>query len=138
DAAQATMKGKVRLPSWNLDLRTVLRLTEHRDAPNLGVHLFGPLDQPQRVLKTAQLERWLLRRLGRKLLGRSSKTKGLGKFLEAVIGGGTRTDPQQPQLAPSRVPSSIPQPSKPGQEKPQRQADPTQKLIERLFKTLRK
>ncbi|MCS5607667.1 MAG: AsmA family protein, partial [Alphaproteobacteria bacterium] len=138
DAAQATMKGKVRLPSWNLDLRTVLRLTEHRDAPDMGVHLFGPLDQPQRDLKTAQLERWLLGRLGRELLGRSSKTKGLGKLLETVIGVGKRTGSQQPQRVPSGTQSSIPQPSKPGQNKPQRQTDPTQKLIERLFKTLRK
>jgi len=138
DAAQATMKGKVRLPPWNLDLRTVLRLTEHRDAPDLGVHLFGPLDQPQRDLKTAQLERWLLGRLGRELLGRSSKTKGFEKLLEAVIGGGKRTGSQQRQRTPSGVPSSIPQPSKPNQKNPQLQADPTQMLIERLLKTLQK
>ncbi len=136
DAARATVKGKVRLPAWNMDLRAVLELTEHRDAPDMGVHLFGPLDQPQRDVKTAALERWLLGRLGRELLGDGSKNKGLGQLLEAVTGGGASS--WRPAPAPSGVQPSIPQPSQPGRRQPQRQADPTQKLIEDLFKSLKK
>ncbi|MFP6771709.1 MAG: AsmA family protein [Alphaproteobacteria bacterium] len=136
DAAQATVKGKVRLPAWNMDLGAVLKLTEHRDAPDMGVHLYGPLDQPRHDVKTAALERWLLVRLGRELLGKSSKTKGLGKFLEAVTGGGGSSS--RPPPAPSGVQPTIPQPSQPGPKQPQQRADPTQQLIEGLFKALRK
>ncbi len=143
DASEATVKGRVRLPAWNMDLRAVLRLTEHRDAPDMGVHLFGPLDQPQRDLKTAQLERWLLARLGRELLGKSSKTKGLGKLLEAVTGGGRAPAPQtsQPtQVQPSQPQPTVPQPTQPQQPQQQeaRPGDPTQQLIQGLFKALKK
>ncbi len=142
DAAEASVKGKVRLPAWNMDLRAILRLTEHRDAPDMGAHLYGPLDQPQRDLKTSKLESWLLARLGRellgkKLLGKSSKTKGLGKLLDALTGGSRAPAPQrQPQ--PSTVQPSVPQPSQPSQSAPQQKADPTRKLIEGLFKSLKK
>ena len=143
DAAQATVKGKVRLPPWNMDLRAVLRLTEHRDAPDMGLHLYGPLDQPQRDLKTAALERWLLTRLGRELLGQSSKTKDLGKFLEAITGGGRAPAPQ-PSTQSGTQPStpsgtSSVQPSQSGgQQQPKPKTDPTQQLLEGLFKALKK
>ena len=129
DASEATLKGAVNLPAWKLDLNAVMRLTEHRDAPNMGAHLFGPLDQPRHDLKTAELERWLLARLGRELLGDKVKSKGLGKLLDAVTGGGgSQSETSQPA-----------QPSEPAESQPQQQpADPKQQLIEGLFKALRK
>ncbi|MBT7758889.1 MAG: hypothetical protein HN732_16280 [Rhodospirillaceae bacterium] len=128
DASQATIKGKVRLPAWNMDLRAVLRLTDHSDAPDMGVHLYGPLDQPRHNVKTAQLERWLLARLGRELLGKSAKSKGLGKLLDAVTGGGRSSTQTQQQ----------PTTSQSEQQQQQQQADPTQQLIQGLFKSLKK
>lgn len=136
DAAEATVKGKVRLPAWNMDLRAILRLTEHRDAPDMGAHLYGPLDQPERDLKTAKLERWLLARLGRELLGKNLKNKGLGKLLDALTGGGKSSAPQRQQ--PSTVQPSVPQPSQPTQTQPRQSTDPTRKLIEGLFKSLKR
>jgi uncharacterized protein involved in outer membrane biogenesis len=126
DASEATVKGKVHLPAWKMDLRTKLRLTEHRGAPDMGVHLFGPLDQPRRDLKTAKLERWLLARLGRELLGKKAKSQGLGKLLDAVTGGGGS------QSGASQ--STTAQPTQPAEKA----KDPTQQLLEGLFKTLKK
>jgi hypothetical protein len=90
-------------------------------------------------VKTAALERWLLARLGRELLGKSSKTKGLGKLLDAFTGGGSSAS-RTAAPAPSGVQPSIPQPSQPGaqQQQPQQRVDPTQKLIEGLFKSLKR
>lgn len=126
DASEATVKGRVHLPAWKMDLRTVLRLTEHRGAPDMGVHLYGPLDQPRRDLKTAKLERWLLARLGRELLGKKAKSQGLGKLLDAVTGGGGS------QSGTSQ--STTAQPTPPAEKA----KDPTQQLLEGLFKTLKK
>nr|MBC8239565.1 AsmA-like C-terminal region-containing protein [Alphaproteobacteria bacterium] len=130
DASRATVKGTVHLPAWKMDLRAVMALTEHRDAPDMGAHLFGPLDQPRHDLKTAELERWLLARLGRELLGKNSK--GLGKLLEAVTGGGGS------QSGSGTAQPSTSQPTQPTESQPQQATDPTQKLLEGLFKSLRK
>ena len=127
DASQATLKGAVTLPTWQMDLRAVMRLTEHRNAPDMGAHLYGPLDQPRHNLKTAKLERWLLARLGRELLGDKAKSGGIGKLLDAVTGGGGKTP--QP---------STTQPSQPSQNQPQQRVDPKQQLLEGLFKALNK
>ena len=129
DASEATVKGTVNLPAWKLDLRTVMRLTEHSDAPDIGVHLYGPLDRPRNDLKTAKLERWLFARLGRELLGKKAKSQGLGKLLDAVTGGGgSQSGASQPTTA---------QPKQPAESQPQPK-DPTQQLLEGLFKVLKK
>ncbi|MDA1098335.1 MAG: AsmA family protein [Proteobacteria bacterium] len=129
DASEATVKGTVHLPAWKLDLRTVMRLTEHRNAPDMGVHLYGPLDQPRHDLKTAELERWLLARLGQELLGKKIKTNDLGKLLDAVTGTGrSQSGTSQPTTA---------QPAQPA-ESPPKATDPKQRLLKDLFKALRK
>ena len=138
DASRATVKGAVNLPEWQMDLRAVLSLIEHRNAPDLGAHLFGPLDQPRHNLKTAKLERWLLARLGRELLGDKAKSGGLGKFLDSVTGGGGRAPSNVPQ--PSGVQPSQPQTSQPAPptEQPAEKVDPRQQLLQGLFKALKK
>lgn len=135
DAARATVKGAVNLPEWHMDLRAVLALTEHRDAPDMGAHLFGPLDQPRHDLKTAKLERWLLARLGRELLGSKGKSGDLGKLLDAVTGGGRASSSNVPQ--PSGVQPSRPRSAQPA-EQPAEKVDPAQQLLQGLFKALKK
>ncbi|MBL6952266.1 MAG: AsmA family protein [Alphaproteobacteria bacterium] len=130
DASEATVTGRVHLPAWKLDLRAAMRLTEHRGAPNMGVHLYGPLDQPRRDLKTAELERWLLARLGRELLDKNVKSKGLGQLLDAVTGGGgSQSGTAQPATK---------QPAQPTESQPQPAKDPKQQLLEGLLKALQK
>ncbi len=137
DASEATVKGAVNLPAWQLDLRAVIRPTEHRNAPDMGAHLYGPLDQPRHNLKTAKLERWLLARLGREFLRDKAKSGGLGKLLGVVTGGGRRA-PQPATAQPSDVQPSTPRPSQPSQNQPLQQVDPKQQLLEGLFKALKK
>ena len=90
DAAEATLTGAVALPPWRLDLQSRMRLTEHANAPNMGVDLSGPIDAPRHNVKTAELERWLLGRAARELLPKALGKKGgdVGKLLEGVLGGG--------------------------------------------------
>ncbi len=134
DASEATVKGTVHLPAWKLDLRTVMQLTEHRDAPDMGVHLYGPLDMPRRDLKTANLERWLLARLGQELLRKGLKSNDLGELLDAVTrGGGAESQAPQPNVSQPTTAA----PAKPA-ETPPPATDSKQQLIEDLFKALRK
>ena len=137
DASEATVKGAVNLPAWQLDLRAVMRLTEHRNAPDMGAHLYGPLDKPRHNLKTAKLERWLLARLGRELLGGKAKSGSVGKLLDALTGssggGSTANAPQPSDAQPAQ-----PQPSQPSQIQPQQPVDPKQQLLEGLLKALKK
>lgn len=138
DASEATVKGAVNLPAWQLDLRAVMRLTEHRDAPDMGAHLYGPLDQPRHNLKTSKLERWLLARLGRELLGDKAKSGSVGKLLDALTGGnrgGSGSGSTADAPPPAGTQPSQPQPS--GQNQPQQKADPKQQLLEGLFKALK-
>lgn len=90
DAAEATLNGAVSLPTWRLNLQSRMRLTEHANAPNMGVDLTGPIDAPRHDVKTAELERWLLGRAARELLPKALGKKGgdIGKALEGVLGGG--------------------------------------------------
>lgn len=134
DASEATVKGTVHLPAWKLDLRTVMQLTEHRDAPDMGVHLYGPLDMPRRDLKTAKLERWLLARLGQELLRKGLKSNDLGELLDTVTrGGGAKSQASQPKVS---QPTTV-RPAQPA-ETPPPATDSKQQLIEDLFKALRK
>ena len=82
EAANATLTGTVDLPAWTLDLKTALKLTDHPEAPAMGVGLTGPLDRPQRDLKTRDMEKFLLQRLGSRLLkGNAADT------LQQILGG---------------------------------------------------
>jgi uncharacterized protein involved in outer membrane biogenesis len=95
DASEASLTGVINLPAWKMDLNAVLRLTEHQDAPDVGAHVYGPLDAPRRDLKTRKLERWLVARAGKEVLRKTlgkEKAGGAGLILDALTGkksGGT-------------------------------------------------
>ena len=104
----------------------------------MGAHLYGPLDQPRHNLKTSKLERWLLARLGRELLGDKAKSGSVGKLLDALTGGnrgGSGSGSTADAPPPAGTQPSQPQPS--GQNQPQQKADPKQQLLEGLFKALK-
>lgn len=95
DAAEGTMTGTIDLANWRMDLRAVLRLTEHRNAPDLGVHMVGPLDTPRYDLKTRELEQWLAARLGTELLRKGlgdEKLRDVEKVLDLITRPGTARD----------------------------------------------
>ena len=48
DGGVGDINGIADLPAWQLDLTALFRLDQHADAPPVGVHLEGPIDEPQR------------------------------------------------------------------------------------------
>ena len=68
DAAAGTGTAIVDLPRWRLDMRTVARLTDHPESPDVGLDLNGPLDNPQRNIRTQALEQYLTQRVGTTLI----------------------------------------------------------------------
>jgi len=70
DAATGTGQGLIDLPDWQIDMATVARLTEHPNAPSVGLDLSGPLDRPARDIRTRDLEAFLGQRVGETVLRR--------------------------------------------------------------------
>jgi uncharacterized protein involved in outer membrane biogenesis len=89
EAAEATLTGTLDLPAWTMDIKTLLQLTEHADAPRVGIGFSGPIDHPQRDVKTHELEQFLLKRAGARLLNKG-KT---GDLLRGLLGDGTAGAP---------------------------------------------
>ena len=68
DGARLSGQTIVDLPRWLIDLKSEVRLTEHPQAPPLGLRVQGALDAPQRDVKSQKLERYLTQRVGGTLL----------------------------------------------------------------------
>ena len=83
EGARLTGQAVVDLPRWIMDLQSEVRLTEHPQAPPLGLVLRGPLDSPQRDVKTQRLERYLAQRVGGTLLQKvlPKEARGIGSVL---------------------------------------------------------
>jgi uncharacterized protein involved in outer membrane biogenesis len=62
DGGDGNVTGIVDLPNWSMDVTAMFRLSDHLDAPPLGVRLFGSIDTPERDVKTALMEEYLLAR----------------------------------------------------------------------------
>lgn len=90
DASRAETAGVVHLPAWEVDLDTRLTLTEHPDAPPVGIDITGSLDNPRRQVQTAALEKFVAARVSetvlRKTLG-DDQDKRLDKILDQTLGG---------------------------------------------------
>ena len=48
DGGVGDISGTADLPAWQLDLTAQFRLTEHADAPPVGIRFEGPIDAPER------------------------------------------------------------------------------------------
>ncbi|MDE0049910.1 MAG: AsmA family protein [Rhodospirillales bacterium] len=48
DGGVGDVSGTADLPAWQLDLTAQFRLTEHADAPPVGIRFEGPIDAPER------------------------------------------------------------------------------------------
>ena len=98
-AGAGSGRAVVDLPRWLVDMTASFRLTEHPKAPPIGLVLRGPLDAPQRDVKSKDMENFVAKRVGgtliRKLLGK--KAGGLGSLL---TGGGTTQDAAPPPSQP--------------------------------------
>jgi hypothetical protein len=91
-------------------MSTRARMTDHPESPEIGLDLNGPLDNPQRNLRTQALEQYLTQRVGstliRKLLnddddpapttGRSTPTQSQDSRIPALPGDGQPTEETKP------------------------------------------
>ncbi len=110
DAAAGTGTAVVDLPRWRLDMRTSARLTDHPESSDVGLDLTGPLDNPQRNIRTQALEQYFTQRVGttliRKLLkddDRPTTTQpapaaapSQDSRIPALLGQGTPTQESKP------------------------------------------
>ena len=48
DGGVGEINGTANLPAWQLDLTALFRLTDHADAPAVGIRFEGPIDRPER------------------------------------------------------------------------------------------
>ena len=101
EASRAETTGTVNLPTWEIDLDTRLTLTEHPEAPPVGLDLTGPLDEPRREVKTAALQKFVTTRVGETLLRKSlgdGEGKRLDKILDQTLGGDDRKTQQREEF----------------------------------------
>ncbi len=127
EAGAGAGRAVIDLPRWHMDMTGTFRLTEHPKAPPIGLVLRGPLDNPQRDIKSRDLENFIAQRVGgtlvRKLIGK--KAKGL----EAILPGLSQPQQQQPQQQPQQ------QQQQPQQQQPQRKLKP-EDILKGLLKNL--
>lgn len=160
---QATMqagagsgRATIDLPRWLIDMTAAFRLSEHPKAPPVGLELRGQLDNPQREIKSRDLENFVAQRVGgtvlRKILG--NKKGGLGGLGDLLTGGGSsqsetpqpvvpqpvQQQPSQQSTSPSSGSPPPPQPLLPRQpaQQPAQQTAPVKPkdLIKSLLKGL--
>ena len=55
------ISGTADVPAWQLDLTALFRLTEHADAPPVGIRFEGPIDRPERRYLIADMQAHLVK-----------------------------------------------------------------------------
>jgi uncharacterized protein involved in outer membrane biogenesis len=161
DGGVGEVVGIVDLPSWTQDVTAMFRLTDHPEAPPIGVRLTGALDQPRRDIKTAEIEQYLLSRglgaviqkavpaekLGAaaplldNLLGGGGGGSAAGALIEGLLGGGEGTGQpapaaRSPAPAPTPAPAPAPAPSPAPASAPAPLPAETEAKPEQVFKTI--
>lgn len=61
DGGVGDISGTADLPAWQLDLTALFRLTEHADAPPVGMRFEGPIDAPERRYVIEDMQAHLLK-----------------------------------------------------------------------------
>ena len=60
DGGVGDINGTADLPAWQLDLTALFRLDRHADAPPVGVHLEGPIEEPERRYLIEEMQAHLI------------------------------------------------------------------------------
>lgn len=101
----------LNLPRYVMDAVLRFRLTEHGNAPPLGIRLEGPIDNPKRVFDINDIQSWLVGKgMGRMLKG--------GKGAEGQILQGLFGKPQQPSQPQAQPPADQAAPPPPPSDQP--------------------
>jgi uncharacterized protein involved in outer membrane biogenesis len=147
DRGEGTVRGTADLPGWRLDLRALFRLTEHAEAPPIGVRLSGPIDTPRREFLLEEMQAYMAERLAKSVarkvivpkLREGAKAEP-GTVTDAVLRGlfGDPDAPQADGAAPPAEPppeASAPQAAPPPaqQERPLEPEDVLRDLLEKVI-----
>lgn len=109
DAAKGSAAAVIDLPPRQMDVNAQARLTDHPNAPPVGMRLVGPFDNPRQILDIDEMQRYVVQTIGTrtlKELDRSGTVEKLDNLLNPGSGqssGGTGTggtDGSPPQQQP--------------------------------------
>ncbi len=70
DAVETSFTSEWDLVNWTMNTEAQFRLTDHPQAPNVGIDWRGSIDSPRRGLKTRKLESYLTKRLAAAMLNK--------------------------------------------------------------------
>lgn len=91
DGAVGDVEGFADLPAWQVDLTALFRLTDHPDAPPVGVRLEGPIDGPARHYLIEEMQNHLVQ-LGLLSLARAQEMPTITLRKGAKAEEGTELD----------------------------------------------
>ena len=91
DGAVGDVEGFADLPAWQVDLTALFRLTDHADAPPVGVRLEGPIDEPARHYLIEEMQTHLVQ-LGLLSLARAQEMPTITLRKGAKAEEGTELD----------------------------------------------
>lgn len=93
DAVDTTVTSEMDLANWTMDTKARFQLTDHPKAPPLGIDLRGPIDNPDRSLKTRQLEGYLTKLIGTAVLDKLIKPKSAAPQSQPGAAAPSQADP---------------------------------------------
>jgi len=92
DAATGAATAVIDLPPRQMDVNAQARLTDHPNAPPVGMRLVGPFDNPRQILDVDEMQRHIVRQVGTrtlKQLDNSGTVEKIDNLLNNRTGGGT-------------------------------------------------
>ncbi|MDF1791860.1 MAG: AsmA family protein [Thalassobaculaceae bacterium] len=88
DAAQGSATAVADLPPRQMDVNATANLTDHPNAPPVGVRLVGPFDNPRQILDVDEMQRYVVRQVGTRTLKQLDKSGTVEKLDNLLTGGG--------------------------------------------------
>ncbi|MEQ8587591.1 MAG: AsmA family protein [Thalassobaculaceae bacterium] len=90
NAAQGRATAVVDLPPRQLDVTMQARLTDHPNAPPVGMRLVGPFDNPRRILDIDDMQRHIVRQVGTRTLKQLDKSGTVERLDNLLNRGGAQ------------------------------------------------
>lgn len=137
-SAQLVANGQVNFSDWQIDLQNSIKFLKKTDIPVVSMRIYGPLDNPQKAVKSDVLQSYLKNKYGSKLQEKLQDELGDsvgGKLLNNLLGGGSsQTQPTEaaPTTTEEAPTSSTTTPEQPVQQQ-QTQEPIEQQIIRGLF-----
>ena len=133
DAANGSATAVVDLPPRQMDVNARARLSDHPNAPPVGMRLVGPFDNPRQILDIDEMQRYVVQTIGTRTLKQLDKSGTVEKLDNLLNPGAAQSDPAAPGGANSGTPDSGA--AQPQQQDPKKQLEDAAKgLLQNLLK----